>query len=382
MSLFSFRSSAPKPIAIADIESGGVSVAIALAHREKPFEIVALGESRLSFEDRTDAATIAALPNQIDEAGTKALAAYAELQKIHGPVRQTFAIINAPWARSQTVRIISQLDAETTITEDMIAALAKQALEESTEINPRHLLEASVVRLELNGYPTVAPAGKRAHKISLYALMSDCDPEVHIRTQEGLQKIFAAPVAFRSQLRTVISVVEAMPDLPKDYTLLDVSREATTIANIHTGLSMAHRTVPEGLRSIVRRAAGKRMPEETLALLRMLADDTCDSGACAAIQSAASAAEPELVRVFADAMAELAAKRYLPPSLILLCDDALAPWLTELFSRIDFTQFTTTTQPFKVEALNAASLRSFVASRMPIDERLSLAAALVDIEEK
>lgn len=383
MSGFSLTSSGSKPIAVVDIQSGCVSVAIALLHPDKPLEILGSGRSDLSFEDRSHEAAIAALADQLDEAGKKALSAAADLQKAHGPITKTFCIINTPWARSQTLRTISKFETEVPVTEAMIADLAKQALDESTEIDPANLLEANVVRIELNGYVTTEPVGKHAHKVSVYALISGCDPRVRSIVEEALQKLFSAPIAFRSQLRTVLSVMEEIPELDKDFCLVDITRDATIAANIHTGLSMAHKTVGEGLLSIVRRIAGKGMPEETLALLRMVADETCSTDACAAITESIARAEPGLVRVFADAMVELASERYLPPLLILLCEDALAPWLTELFSRIDFTQFTTTTQPFKVIALDAESLRPFVApSRTPVDQRLLLASALVSIEEK
>jgi len=384
MSAFSLSSSRSKPIAIVDIQSGSVSIAIGLLHPGKPLEIVASGRSDLSFEDRSHEAAIAALADQIDEAGKKALSAYADLQKAHGPATQVYCIINTPWARSQTIRTIAKFDTEVLVTEHMIADLAKQALDESTEIDLANLLEANVVRIELNGYVTTKPAGKHAHKVSIYALISGCEPQVHTITKDALQKFFSAPIAFRSQLRTVLSVIEAMPHFEKDFCLVDITRDATIVANIHTGLSMAHKTLDEGLLSIVKRVAGKGMPEETLALLRMVAEETCSTDACTTITEATARAEPALVKVFAEGLVELTATRFAPPRLVLLCEDALAPWLTTIFSRIDFTQFTTTTQPFEVLALNAASLESFVVSspKVSVDQRLLLASALASLEER
>jgi len=384
MTAFSFSSSKSKPIAIVDIQSGSVSIAIGILHGDKPLEIVAVGRSDLSFEDRSPEATIAALADQIDEAGKKALTAYAELQKTHGPVVHTFAIINTPWAHSQTICTVSKSDTEVLVTEHMIADLAKRALNESTEIDTSNLLEANVVRIELNGYVTTEPSGKHAHKISVYSLVSSCTATVRTIVDNGLQKLFSAPITYRSQLRAIVSVIEALPGIAKDYCLIDITRDSAIIANIHVGRSMGHGAINEGLLSIVRRISGKKMPEETLALLRMVADDTCSTDACAAIIEATARTEPELVRAFAEPMVELAAVRYLPPTLILVCEDALSHWLSELFSRIDFTQFTITTRPFNVVLFNATTLDHLVATApsIAIGQRLMLAAALVQIEER
>ena len=376
--------SVPRPIAIAHIQSGSVSIAIALPHRDAPLEIIALERTDLSFEDRTPAATIAALGNQIEQTGKKALEAYAASKKSHGLVVRSYAIMSAPWTQSQTIRTISTFDTDTLITEDMVGALAKKALQESTEINAANLLEANVVRIELNGYPTMHPAGKKAHKLLVSSLISDCSPEIRTVVQENLQKLFAGPVIFRSQLRAMLSVTAAIPQLPEDYCLVEIARENTTIANIHTGLSMGHATAAEGTVSIIKRIAGDGLPEEAVALLQMIADDQCTSTACDAMRESMVRAEPELVRIFGEAMATLTTSRYLPPTLMLLCENNLTSWLTGLFSRIDFTQFTTTTQPFEVIVLDSSALHTFITPSpgIVIDTRFGLASALVHIEEK
>ncbi|MBM3261257.1 hypothetical protein FJY93_02455 [Candidatus Kaiserbacteria bacterium] len=386
MSGFSLTSSRERPIAVVDIESGVVSVAIAIPHTAQPLEIIAVGQSELPLETRSPTATIAALAEQIDEACKKALDSYHATTQSSAKIARVLIVINAPWARSQTIRSTKKFTQETPITEDMIADLAKQALDQSTEIDIPNLLEANVVHIELNGYATAEPVGKSAHTLSVYALISGCDPHIRSIVEETLQKRFAsATLIFRSQLRTVLSVTEALPAAPKDFCLIDIGREASIIANIHTDLSVAHHTVSEGMLSIVRRIAGKGIPEETLSLLRMSLEGTCSSAACAAITEAMIKAEPELVRIYADAMVKLVADRYVPPVLVLLCDDLLFHWLSELFSRIDFTQFTTTTRPFSIIPLHdAASFKSFVTTPkdVHINQRLMFACALAHLEEK
>lgn len=383
MSMFSFSSSS-SPIAIADIQNGSVSIAIGLAHQDKPFEILAVERSDLSFEDRTEEAAIAALADQIDQAGNGALRAYAEAQQTHGPVAKAFCVINTPWTHSQTIRATTQLDTEQRITDEMITTLAKQALKEASEVDVKELLEASVLRIELNGYPASEPIGKHAHSIAVYGLISDCDPRVRAIVTEALQKIFPVPLLLRSQFRTVLSVTAKLPSIAPEYCLIDITRETTSISNIHMGLSLAHTVVDEGAASILKRISDKTLPEEALALSRMIFVEDCKSPACDALRETIARVEPDIVRAFGEGMVKLVAERYLPLQTVLVCEDAFAPWLSQLFSRIDFTQFTTTTQPLEIAVLDMSSLDAFVKtpSEAAVDMRLALAASLVHIEER
>ena len=93
--------------------------------------------------------------------------------------------------------------------------------------------------------------------------------------------------------------------------------------------------------------------------------------------------EPELVRVFGEGMAVCAAQARLPNKLILITQPDMAPWLAKFFSRIDFTQFTLTTQPFSVETIAPADLSAWVtaARGVVLDTGVALSAALVNREQ-
>ena len=125
------------------------------------------------------------------------------------------------------------------------------------------------------------------------------------------------------------------------------------------------------------------MPEDTLSKLRMIARGDCNDPTCASISEAMGKAEPELVRVFGETMGKLVTRERLPNDLILATHGDLIPWLSTFFTRIDFTQFTTTTQPFQVDALEPADFAHWALPEagVDVDTGLSIASALVNIEE-
>ena len=115
----------------------------------------------------------------------------------------------------------------------------------------------------------------------------------------------------------------------------------------------------------------------------MAAHDHCEDKACEDIKNGMARAEQELIRIFGEAMARLATSRRLPNKLVLAVESDMADWLSHFFSRIDFTQFTVTTQPFSVEVLSAENLKNLVTasdSGKNVDSGLLVAAAFVNSE--
>ena len=159
--------------------------------------------------------------------------------------------------------------------------------------------------------------------------------------------------------------------------------EGTTLTATRNGVTTEHELVPEGLHTILKRISESGMPEETLSLIRMLSRDQCSDPACGTMQASIARVEPELVRIFGEAMGKCASLHRLPDTLILIAHPDILSWLSVFFSRIDFAQFTLTTQPFVVKALDHAELIGSVQSLngVVLDSGLALGCGLVHIEK-
>ena len=119
-----------------------------------------------------------------------------------------------------------------------------------------------------------------------------------------------------------------------------------------------------------------------MSLIRMVYSDKCESAQCDAVKQAIAQVEPELVRLFGEAMGAITPGTRLPNLLILAVQPDLGPWLSQFFSRIDFTQFTKTAQPFEIELLTPEHMKSLVTfdtGAMP-DAAFAVDAALVSLE--
>jgi hypothetical protein len=371
-----------KVVVIADIGSGSAGVAIATMRAGGPAVVLAAQRCILPIEERTEAATIAGIGEQISKAAKAALMTYREKKHTHAP-EELYCIMRAPWTRSKTTQVEWSFDIETIITEKVIEGLAHKALTEDTELDKKNIFEASIIRVELNEYATGIPVGKRAKKISVTVVMSDCNAQVKSTVTSSLQKSFShlQPI-FRSTTRALIAVLNGGSKDNTDHLVIDMGSEGTSLLLLQNGAAVEHGMIKEGMRSILKRLSGSGMPEETLSIFRMMTRDECTSAACEAMQASMAKVEPELVRIFGETLATIASVRRLPNSVLLLAHPDMSPWLLKFFSRIDFTQFTLTAQPFTPAILTSQGLSRWVLADtgVVLDTQLALGCALVNIQ--
>ena len=372
-----------KIIAVADIGSGSAALAIVAVPAEGPVRVLCAERSFLPLEERVPQAVVAALGTHLVEVGQKVLAAH---QKNGGAAPQSiYVIVRAPWTRSKTVKAQESFPEATKITEKMIGKLAQQALASDTELDKANILEAGVVRVEVNGYATNQPEGATGQRLSVAALISDCDAAFRGSLTKALQQLFGGQkVIIRSGVHAILSILRNKSDPPnKDVLVVDMASEGTNFSVIRDGITTEHATVPEGKNALLKRINGSGMTAETLTLLRLLARGECHEPACEPINVAMAKAEPELVRVYGEVIAKLVMQQRLPNNLLLATHPDLAPWLSSFFSRIDFAQFTATTQPFTVSTLKPDDLSRLAHAEADayVDTGIVLGAALVNIEE-
>ena len=374
-----------KIVAVADIGSGSAAVAILALHSGAPATVLAASRAILPIEERTREALVAGIGEQLVKAAGDAQKEYAvTYPKGRGPISALYCIVRAPWTRSQTASAGTVFTGETAVTDHIVGGLAEQAIATVKELNAQNFFETSVVRVELNGYPTGEPIGKRAHEMRVSTLASDCDPALRAEVESSLGSAFPhIPVLFRSSTRAIFATLRTLSERERDYFIVDMASEGTSLIAVRDGVPAEHVTVTEGVRTILKRISETGLPEETLSLMRMFSRDDCNVPACEAIRDSIARIEPELVRIFGEAMSACAKEMRLPNTLLLTVHPDVSPWLSQFFARIDFAQFTLTTQPFVVRTLGVADLARFIEphSGMVRDSALALGCALVNMEE-
>lgn len=383
MELRLFGRAQKKIVAIADIGSGSAGFAIVEVRTGKPALLLGAERSVLPLEERGKEAALARIGELLSNAASRALEVYTGAQKGKGAPESLYIIVRAPWIRSKAVRAAKDLPQEVKITPQAISRLAREALSSGAGIDTKHFFEATVTSIELNGYPTKRPEGKVAHRVAITGLVSECEPATRSAIEASLRAHLPhLKPQYRSATRALLSTIgEHLPT--RDFIMIDVASEATTLTVVYDGVAEAQELVGEGLHGMLSRLSPSGMPDETLGLLRMLEQEHCDSEACDTLRASIGKVEPELARSFGEGMGKLAALRKLPNYAVLSAHGSATPWLARFFSRIDFTQFTLTAQPFSVRELSAQDFSQWVEAGpgTELDVGLAVAGTLVNKEE-
>lgn len=364
-------------IAVSSIGSGSVSVGIA-ACDGRSAKLLVSERRTLPLEKRVSQHAAGALKQQLTEAMHAMFSRYnTDPQAVHPD--SLHCIIRAPWSHSEMIHVETTFQKEELITKAMITDLARRAL--PTPINRGNFLEASVVQIELNGYPAVNPEGKRAHNVAITALISSCQGTMLKFALETFALVLPAqPHVVHSGTRAILEALAVARPTISDCLVLDVAEEGTTAILIRHGSPDIEMYLAEGIRSILARVQGA--PEDTRVALRMIARDECSQGACVTIQEGFAKIEPDLVQAFGEFFAKMSSSLRIPNTMVLIAQPDVAPWLSRFFSRIDFTQFTLTAQPFEIIPLWQQNAPSVAQSASDIDIDLSLALALINKESQ
>ncbi|HWO07206.1 MAG TPA: hypothetical protein VNM40_01325 [Candidatus Paceibacterota bacterium] len=383
--MFSLGTAKGKVALIADIDDISVGVAIVELSASGPVALLTSDRVMLPIENRDARQSVAGIAQALEQCADKVIKAYIGNGAKRPAPEAVHIILRTPWTRFRTAQAEKTFPESRATTKDMIADLAKKAVGTITDLDTGNILEAGVMQVFLNGYPTGNPLGKRAQSIAVTAFESDVNPEIKRAAINVLGKLLPGRTpTVRSGMRALLAVLhELIPDVHR-YCLLDVGGTATSCAIVRKESVTQHDEAPEGFGTIIKKVSGAGLPEETLTQLRMLAADTCSTDACRAIKDALGRAEPELAKTYGEMFAKLAQRRRLPNHAILSAPGELLPWLQNFFERIDFAQFTATTQPFEVEALTPEHLQEKVVWKTGArhDVGLVVAAGCVTILEQ
>lgn len=374
-----------KLIAVADVGGGGAGVALVLLHPHRSPTVLASKILTLPVAERMPAQEIAGVLSLLVQTCEETIKVYAASHgnKRLAAVSGAYAVIHAPWVRSKTLRADAGFESEERITEKVLGELIRKAVGTEERPDVPALLRSGSVQVDLNGYPTRRPLGKSAHAVEVSVLVSECESAVRTGAVEALQRSFSVVPTLRSRERALVSLLGVSAQ-DRDQTVVGMSAAGTDVIVVRHNEAVDRAVVAEGSRTILARVSTGGLSEEALSLMNMIAHDACTSEACTALQTALVRIEPELVRIFGETMANLAAARRLPNAMTILAEPEFAPWLARFFSRLDFGQFTVTTRPFSVSVPPAADFENLLATEpgSGVNVDLALAVHCATMEEQ
>lgn len=375
--MFSFRRSEGKSVFVADIDDGSVSVAL-MRETGSELEIAASVHSSLTPESRTREQAASLVATELTSATERLLKTpgldHVEPASVH-------VIARTPWTHFRTARATEEFKEPRAITKEVIAELGKKALVENHNASEGSDLNSGVMQVLLNGYPTSKPLNKRAQTAAVVAFQTTINEGIKSAVVRALGTHFPHRVPeFHSGTHAILTTIREHMQGVKRFLVIDIGYSSSYLAVVREEAITQEISVPEGLSTILKRIAPNAVPDETLTLFKMLASDSCSTSACQLLKDSIAKAEPELVRIFGEALGTLATRRRVPNTCFIAAPAEITPWLIAFFSRLDFSQFTTSLQPFEIEPISAEQLVGAITWRGGIpDLRIAAAAAYVNI---
>jgi hypothetical protein len=370
-----------------DIGGGSVGAAILIADRASIARVLFDTRITLTNEDRDENQLILGLAKALSEAGTAVLDRYTKspFAKSHGPVKDVHAMIHAPWVRSLTRDSHITLTSPVRITREAIEKASKEAAKDTAGTPQGHIVfERTVVRVELNGYPTGLPVGKTASLIRVLALESSIATALQNPITSAITALLPGRTPlFHSAMYAYSTVVRELSMHASSFTFLDIESEASSCSAIMSGSITEQGSIPAGTRTLIRSATGTNggSADSIYSMIRMIAEGTCSDSACDEAARVLEAVEPVFMRSFGEVFSTMITKSRLPNPLVISVHPTMAAWATAFFERLDFSQFTLTGKPFEVQVLTSRELTAlavFGPDATP-DTGIAIIAALVHI---
>ena len=343
---FGKRQKARTPLLLVHIDGASVSAAVAIIDGQA-VKVCVIEHAPAPSEERDASQLTSVMTTKLGEVAHRIVESYTKhpASKEVGPVDAIHVTVGAPHVTVRTVRKKEDYTEPKVITDALIQQLARNAFDGPQDT----VLETTVVRVSVNGYPSPEPLHKKAQQLEVTSFQSSIAPALKAALTQQLGSVAPGrPLVVRSHMRVLSQVVDTSILEHEEYLLTHVGDEATSCVIMRHEEILAQSAIPVGDAGIVRKIAAGGSPETILSLVRMLGNDTCSGPACEEIKTKLAQIEPELVKQFGDMFAQLSLARRLPALWILSEDGELSGWLQHFFSRIDFSQFTVTGNPPQV----------------------------------
>jgi len=350
-------------MAVFDVGSGSVAGAVIELRGEKPVLIHTSFRSHIPYEERSNEQLASAIVQKVEEVGRRLLDNHAKGGVSRKGIHECLTVVHVPWIDSITHNLEAPLKEESEILEEMILQLSQKAFAQSNEGNSKEVFEKSIVRVELNGYPTSAPLKKIAKQIGVVVLETQIFGNMKKQITDRIVNMLPGvqPV-FRSSTLIDSTLMRRRAPESAHFTIADITSEATSITVIRRGAISEQKTVPIGYRSITRAVSKERgsSVDDIQSRIRMLMKGECSTDECRSLEASMDAVGSQFTQEFGNIFSEISKSKKLPNTLVMHCHPDLSNWFTKFFTRLDFAQFTETTRPFLVGEISLKSIAEYV----------------------
>jgi hypothetical protein len=299
--------------------------------------------------------------------------------KGHAPVIHSILVVLAsPWYVSRTSVLSFHKEKPISITEDLVADMiktARDAFEKEVESGALAqigedavVLEESLIQVELNGYRTHSPFGKKAKDISVAVLFSLFSKKLKIKFVQAMERVVhRVNLSWHTFALVDFSLVRDLYPEEHTFLLMDIDGEVTDVSIVKNGVLLESVSFPCGKYSVLRCLGEEAGPAES----RVSVLTRNDAG-----DSRVTKAREEWLRQYTGALEELREHNAIPHKLFLSGNEDVLPWFEEVLMSYEGSGGVFT-KPQSIVALKESFLGPFVSLREGAGYDMSLVSLLL-----
>ncbi len=268
-------------------------------------------------EEREALPMLRALDLVIGELIEKGVPAMARATGVHHPDR-VFIALGAPWQQTAVETFAENPGKPFVFTREMLmkAVTRKESLPEG-----KRELQREIIATLLNGYLVADPFNKRAERAEIILLSSVADADAMMLSAKAGKRLHPKESVLVTPFQSVAyEVLRTQYRLEKEFLLLQVTEESTSIMFANRGVVIDATSIPVGLSGLMKSSE----PMRTLPVNGGAPEALSASGADASAESA-------WVEGVSNAFKACAERHALPRILFLVADEAAAALLKRLF---------------------------------------------------
>lgn len=154
----------------------------------------------------------------------------------------------------------------------------KSSLWQNKHLEDPALIDKKLLSVDLNGYRTTKPFGKRATRIDLSLHLAFMSKIIRKYISEVLDSHFRTNITFYSRVLSTYTVVRDCYAKTDRFLIIDVSGEVSDVTLVLQDVIQETVSFPIGVRTLMRLMAKKRnsTPQEALSLMRMVTEKNID----------------------------------------------------------------------------------------------------------
>ena len=283
--------------------------------------------------------------------------------------------LTAPWcaSRADTIRIsgarpfkVTDALLERAIEREKKAIVDQIGATDATKKGkaPLAIMESRVLSLSVNGYETAAVHGQSAEDIEFSLYTALAEQAVLDRFSARAARSFGIDSAeHHSFLFAFLSAVRGFKEAHEDFLLLDVSGEVTEISVVRGSRLLTSASYPLGRNFLIRTIREKCgvSPEEALSIIALHAGRQGNDAFSLRFTPALAHLEAQWMRGFENALTRLVGEAFLPHTVFIAADSAIAPWVAAALEKEALYQYTLAAKPFVANLADEKMLDAYVA---------------------